>query len=506
MSDEFDAVIIGSGLGGLTAGARLSAAGKKVIVLEQHSQAGGFATSFKRKDFIFDVSMHNIGPLKGYKTLYDILLNLGITDDFEYVKFDGFQHLKFSDNDISIPAGFDNYRALLQESFPAEYEGINTLFDLMEALNSEIMEIEKYGVFLDKITEKFPLFSLKFPNLVTLTDKTALELVNDYISDERLKGILLSTWWICGMPPSELAAILFCIVTYRYCHTGGGAIKGTSFSLTTAFVKKIRDSGSTVLLKSRVDKVIVDNGHVTGVMLKNGKVYNAPVVVANCSPLTLFLEMIESEHIKKSYLKKIKKMEPSLSAVQLFLGLDKDPFELGMDKPCVVAFDRYSHDDSYKNIFNRNQNSGFIALTSYSSFDDSVAKKGKAVLNIMTLDSISNWKGLSKFEYQAKKEQVKKQLIKKAGQIVAGIDSHIEVAVLATPLTMERYTGHTDGAIYGFAQTNSQSGINRLTSQTPIKGLYLAGAYTYPGAGYSSVILSGYGAAGFIIATDKKKC
>ena len=133
----------------------------------------------------------------------------------------------------------------------------------------------------------------------------------------------------------------------------------------------------------------------------------------------------------------------------------------------------------------------FFSATNYTDIDKSIIPDGKGVLNIMSLDHIKNWENLTKTEYLDKKERVSNMIIEKLEKYYKNISKHIIVKELATPLTMKRYTQTPRGSIYGFSQSVSQSGINRFSSNSNIEGLFFTGANTYPGAGYSSVMISG---------------
>lgn len=171
-----------------------------------------------------------------------------------------------------------------------------------------------------------------------------------------------------------------------------------------------------------------------------------------------------------------------------------------MDNHSISLFSTYDHEQCYEDAINGNYEDSICCLTNCTAYDKSVAPDGNGILNIFIPDHIKNWQNLSPEEYKKRKQEVCKILIKKAQRIISDLPDRIEVAELATPLTMQRYTGNPQGAIYGFAQMNKQSGISRFGSETPVKGLYLTGACTYPGAGYSSVISSGYKTAKMLLS------
>jgi prolycopene isomerase len=134
-------------------------------------------------------------------------------------------------------------------------------------------------------------------------------------------------------------------------------------------------------------------------------------------------------------------------------------------------------------------------LVDHAEIDPTLTPKGKGSLMIMVLDNYSRWKDFQGESYKQKKEEVSRKLIQRAEKYLPGLTKNIEVMELATPKTMQRFTLSPEGAIYGFAQTVLQSSINRLKQETAIHGLFLAGAWTYPGHGIHGCFVSGMIAA-----------
>ncbi|MDD4894730.1 MAG: FAD-dependent oxidoreductase, partial [Candidatus Omnitrophica bacterium] len=192
---------------------------------------------------------------------------------------------------------------------------------------------------------------------------------------------------------------------------------------------------------------------------------------------------------------KISSLEKSISATQLYLGLDVPAKELGMNNFMFSVNTTYNHDDNFDYSLAGNYDKCSLEFVDHAQIDPGLVPEGKGCLTVMTLDSYSNWGNLNDNEYRQKKQEVAAKFILRAGKYLPELSKHVEVAELATPRTMERYTLSTQGAIYGFAQTVKQSGINRLAQKTKIKGLFLAGAWTMPGGGVHPCFLSGLSAA-----------
>lgn len=490
--DNYDAIIIGAGLGGLTTGAAMAQKGKKVLMLEMHDKVGGFATKFSRKGFTFDVSLHNMGAVRDCEIMDRVFKELGLYDDVNYLQFEAYQKIVFPEHDYLVTKGVDKFVAYLVEHFPQEKKGIEELFNIMKDIRAEFDEIEALDTTIDKLDEVYPMLPIKFPMLVKLVYTTFEELMEQYIKDEKLKGLVGNLWWIYGMPPSKVASILYSVPTMGYYQFAGGAIEGTSQKLSDAIAAKIEAVGGKIILNCEVKEIIIEDNRAVGVITTDGKEYRNEIIISNASAYETFVSLIDETKIKKRYRKKIANLDLSLSATQLYLGLDCTAEELGMSEHNITLFESYNHNDNYEKVLEGDYEHSFFSCTNYTKFDKSLAPEGKGVVSVMTLDHIKNWEELSREDYLAKKEDVKKILLKKLEKIMPGVSSHVEVAELGTPMTMKRYTLTPEGSIYGASQIVEQSGVNRLNPKTFVENLYIVGSGIYPGGGYSSVISSGY--------------
>lgn len=501
---KYDCIVIGAGLGGLTAAATLVKNGKKVIVFEMHNKVGGFATNFVRKDYTFDVSLHNFCPFKENILVDKVFTNLGLYDKVKYIPYNNFQRLIFPENDIVIQKPVENYIRKLIELFPKEQTGIKDIFDIMINLRKEFDEIESLTVTIDKLAEVYPMLAIKFPFLVKYIDITFGELLNKYINNEKLKGIIGSTWWLYGLPTDRIASILYSVPSIAYYNYNGGFIEGTSQKLSDAIASIIKENNGEIRLNCDVVKILMEGNKAIGIRTKECDNFYGDVIIVNSSPYETFIDLIDETDFNKKFRKSIKKLELSLSANQLYLGLNCDLRDFGITDHNITVFESYDINQNYEWVINGEYDKTFYSLTNYSLFDNTLTKKGKSVINVMSLDHINNWDNLTNDQYKVKKEKVVNIIINKLKKIFPDIEKYIEVKEFSTPITMRRYTRNPQGAIYGGAQTISQSGVNRLSYKTPFDSLYMVGAYIYPGAGYSSVMTSGYNVAMAILKTVSK--
>ncbi len=493
---EFDAVIIGSGLGGLSCAAAFARQGFKPLVLEQHYIPGGYASAFKRPGgFVFDVSLHSttVGQRNGS---WNLIQGFPEIKDVEFVPHPHLYRAIFPDYDYRVPQrNVNKYIAMLIGHFPDEEQGIKGIFEDMEGLNRDINKYSQAGGQVDM--SRFPK---DFPYLFKSYNKTWGALADARLKNPKLKALVSSLWGYFGLPPSKLASFYYAIPTIGYLTGGGFYPRGTSQKISNAFVKFIEDNGGKVKLKSKVEKILVKDHVAHGVRTADGTEYKAKVVVSNANAFDTFLKMVDDEEHLRDYVGNFQKYSVSLSGFQVFLGLKKDLVgELGIEDSEIFYATGYDDDAYYKAMLEADvENSGY-GMMLYDNVYKGYSPEGKNTVNILALQGYSHWEKYekdywegNKKEYRAEKERMADILIRKAEEtVLPGLSEAIEIKEIGTPLTNVRYTGHYRGAIYGWDQTMNNTGASRVPHSTPIENLYLAGAWTSPGHGYGAVIPSG---------------
>ncbi|MGB8951518.1 MAG: NAD(P)/FAD-dependent oxidoreductase [Candidatus Aminicenantales bacterium] len=493
---DCDAIIIGSGLGGLSCAAAFARQGFKSIVLEQHNQPGGYATAFSRRGgFTFDVSLHSttVGEREGIRNLIQGFPEI---KEVEFVPHPYLYRAVFPEHDIRVPQqDIQKYMDLLIKQFPSEKEGIIGLFNDMKGLANEIDKYSQLGgkVDMDRFPQEFPVLYKSFA-------KTWGGFLDPWIKDVRLKAIVSALWGYYGLPPSKLACFYYVLPTIGYLSQGGFYPRGRSQAVSQAFVKFIEERGGQVLLSTCVDKILVKDKTAYGVVTDKGREITARVVVSNANAYDTFHSMVEDPAALADYLARLGKYSVSLSTFQVFLGLKKDlAAEAGIKDSEIFVESGYDPEESYAQAAAANVEGGGYGLTIYDNVYQGYSPQGKNTINILVLQGYDHWekyeadywKG-NKAEYKKEKERMADLLIEKAERgFLPGLRNAIEVKEIGTPLTNVRYTRNYRGAAYGWDQTLDNSGPRRLPHKTPIKNLYLSGAWTSPGHGYGAVIPSG---------------
>lgn len=501
---DYDVVIIGSGLAGLSCAAAFARKGFKPLVLEQHDKPGGFATSFHREGgFHFDVSLHSttVGQRGG---LNNLIWGFPEITSVEFLPHPSLFRTMYPEHDIRVaqkdPSAFV---AQLTSLFPNEKEGITGLFEDMKGLAGDVNRLQNAKGKADM--SRFPV---EFPTLFKFHQSTWEQMVNLRIMDPKLRAIISTQWGYYGLPPSKLSCFYYAMPFMGYLKSGGYYPKGRSQDISNAFVKYIQSHGGKILIKTRAEKILVKDGAATAVTTSTGKTFTARAVVSNASPFATLGKMIDDQSLVAEYLDKCKQYSVSLSSFQIFLGLKEDLVKkLGITDSEIFVETSYDPEASYKHAVNGDVENGGFGVTLYDNIFEGYSPAGKNTVNIMTLQGYDHWekfegnyKSGDKRTYRQEKERMARVLIEKAEKaLLPGLSPAIEVIEVGTPLTNWRYTGHHRGAIYGWDQTVNNSGAARIGHATPIKNLYLAGAWSKPGHGYGAVIPSGLECFGEIV-------
>lgn len=492
----YDVIVIGAGIGGLTCGALLAKNGFKTLVLEQHTVPGGYCTSFKRKGFTFDAAVHFVEGVGEDGSLYQILRELGVEREIEFHHLDPIYRIVYLDEAISIPASLDEYVALLSDKFPEEKEGISEFFDTIVKLAKEMERLPTSFKPWD-----LALFPLRFPLIYKYYKKTFAQMMADFIRDGKLKSIVSAGSPCLGLPPTKLSALQMCGFLHAAHFEGFYCPGGGAQAFADLLAKALTEHGGGLQLKTKATMILVENNRVAGVETASGNRIEARYVVSNIDARETFFNLIGREKLKRGFLERLDRMEPSISFFQVWLGIDVDPRTKGLSELENLCYSSYDIDYFHS----EEEITEGYGICIPSLVQPGLAPEGKHVMSILcTLpyDYRGMWRtedGKKGEEYRTLKDEVKERLIKAAEGILPGLSEHILVSEVATPLTLERYTSNYRGAAYGWAQSPDQVGNNRLQPKTPIKGLYLAGHWTTPGGGILPVALSGKAAAEAII-------
>jgi prolycopene isomerase len=503
--EKWPVVIIGAGAGGLSAGATLTKAGVKALILEQQDKPGGYMTGFSRGDYRFEVSLHLMDGLDEGGMTRELFKKLDILDKVKLIKVDPLYRAVFPDLTIDVPADINTYQKMLVEKFPHEAKGINELFQALSEIGQDIVDLS--GLMEKPLSGQilaFPLVPFRNWDFIRNFNTNLDEFMKRYIKDPKVNAVVLELASFMGVPPSKTPAVIIGALFDSYYRKGAYQFEGGSQAVSDALARVIREKGGEVRLNTRVEKILIKNGRAVGVRTKAGDEIYADYVISNADGYNTYLTLVGEEYLKPKFVKYVKSLEPGVSTVAVFMGLNMDLKKAGLGNVHEIFYNpSYEVEDLWKSFETMNVENTMLIVSLYSNVDPTSAPPGKSVISITTgapYDWENKWRINQGYDaYKALKEEIGQRLIKVAEKMVPGLSGAIEEIEIATPLTNERYTSNYRGSIIGWASTQEQSLLKRMKQKSPVDRLYLAGAWTFPSGGQSACLMSGYLTAKMIL-------
>jgi all-trans-retinol 13,14-reductase len=473
---SYDAIIIGAGLGGLAAAAVLAHSNKSVLLIEQHSVLGGYASSFRRLGYNFEVAFHAIDGNASQKTDFKLELFslLHMKDNLRFVRSPELYRYIGPDFEVVVPDDAKLARDTLCQRFPHEKHGIDEFFNLMaSAIQDPIQAFMMYqgqnvGEFLDRI-----------------------------FVDEKIKLILGSAVHYYHDDPYSLSLPFFAIAQGSYYHHGNYFIQGGSQALCDQFTSIIKRGNGVIRAGHEATQIIMDSGQAVGVGYRNKKtqeeyVARGRVVIANAPILQVVNRLMPPGSLPANYLERVNQMQPSMSITAVYLCLNRNPGELGNNSFNTFLCDHLLSLKGLSIHQGMDLKTRPLEITNYQRTETGLNSRGKFVLSICFADTLSYWEGLPSQIYKKRKEEIGQALIQRCDQYFPGLASACEYLEVGTPKTMLRYTKNDFGSVYGFAQTTDQSGALRLSARTPVSNLFFASNWNSLGGGMTGAMLAGY--------------
>ncbi len=494
---NYSTVVIGAGLGGLCCAAHLSQQGIPVTVLEKHNIPGGYATVFDRAGgkFRFEVSLEGTAIKGGHAG--QMLKRLGIMDKIRWAALPDVYRVKAGDQEILFPQRDPQaFITELSRHFPEESSGIQGFIQEILGIQDETQAYGEEPKFLKTILK--PIFPLRYPKMWRVRNQTLAELMDSYIKDPALRNVLAAMWPYYGLPPSKLSGFYYAVATAGYLKYGSYYIQDRSQVLSDLLADTIEDAGGQVLCEIEAKEILVDQGAVKGVRTSPGKTLPARIVVSNASAVHTLRHMLPAHAVPEDYQKKLSSYRPSISCFIVWLGLNRDI------RGTVPWYSTKVHsgqdpEADYLSCMRGEVETCSFGVTLYDTLYTGYSSPGTSTLKLICLSGYEPWRPFeadyragNKAAYYKQKDQWTETLILRTEQhLMPGLSRMIEVKVAGTPLTCWRYTGNTDGAIYGFEQSMDNAFMNRIQNRTPIKGLYLASAWGNPGGGFGGALRAG---------------
>lgn len=483
LKGPYDVIVIGSGIGGLTTASLLSEKGKKVLVLEQHYTAGGFTHSYDRNGYEWDVGVHYIGDM-GANTIAKKVMDRITGRRLRWAPMDAcYDRGFFGDETFDFIAGKDQFIAQLEKRFPQERSAIQKYMRLLSKIGGA-MQMSTMAKLIPPSVSGWikPLTNLVLPKEM---NQTTYEVLRGLTSDETLISILCTQWGDYGVPPRESSFLIHALVARHYLFGGYYPIGGAS-QMAATIIPSIQASGGEVFTYARVQEILVENGKAAGVVMEEGTVIRAPIVVSSAGVLNTFEKLVPQATRQSLGLETLaKQVKPSCGHLGMYIGLKEDAAALQLPRTNYWIFPDYQHDKNMDAFFKDPSQAFPVVYVSFpSAKDPSFSKRypGRSTIEIVApvpSGAFDAWAdkpwGKRGDDYEALKEQYAQRMLAALYEKVPQIKGKIDYYEVSTPLSTNYFCAYQHGEVYGLNHDTERFSQSWLQVQTQLPGLYLTG-------------------------------
>lgn len=483
--DTADAIVIGSGIGGLATAALLGARlDRRTLVLERHYTAGGFTHTFRRPGYEWDVGIHYVGqvgdPARGIGALLAEVTDgslawesMGDVYDTVAIGHDRWEYV----------TGQERWRARMVEYFPREAGAIDRYLDLIRAATRS-----STAYFAEKTVPAAiavlggGLMRVRF---MRHARKTTGHMLDSLTGDRVLKAVLAAQWGDYGLPPAQSSFAVHAIVTRHYFDGAYYPVGGAS-RIAASILPRIERSGGRVLVDAEVQAILIEGGRAVGVRMTDGRMFRAPIVISDAGVATTMRLLPEGAPGREALDGVLARVKPSAAHLCLYVGLKYTAAELGLPKSNIWFFPSPDFDGDLAR-FERDSGQAipFAFISFPSAKDPAFAARfpGRATIEVVTLGRYEwferwadqPWKRRGE-EYDTLKARFTAQLLDILYDAVPQVRGKVDVAELSTPLSTRRFANAARGEIYGLAHVPARFAERELKPRTRVPGLFLTGS------------------------------
>jgi all-trans-retinol 13,14-reductase len=474
ISGQFDAIVIGSGIGGLTAAAILAKrADKRVLVLERHYTPGGLTQSFKRPGYEWDVGVHYVGEVGGEG---------GLRRPFEYLSEgrlawaplpDVYDRVWLGDRSYDIVKGRARFLATLKERFPDESRALDRYVELVEACRQTSAAFFTAKALPSAMSRTLGP-SLREPFLEH-ANKTTAEVIGSLTKNRELAAVLTSQYGNYGLPPGQSSFAVHAGIVGHFMEGAYFPVGGAG-AIAKAFAPTIASAGGAIYVNAEVEAILVEDDRARGVRLKGGREVRAPIVISDAGVASTFGRLLPNARATA--------LRPAMAHVCVYLGFEETDEALGLTGTNLWIFPDASHDEGFARFADDlDAPFPFVYASFPSAKDPSFRERhpGHATVEVLTA---ARWQWFAPWaegrwrrrgaEYDALKARFSERMLEIVFAKLPQLRGRIAFQEMSTPITTSHFTAHPRGEMCGLDHTPERF-ARAPGPRTPIRGLYLSG-------------------------------
>jgi all-trans-retinol 13,14-reductase len=482
---EFDAIVIGSGMGGMTTAAILAKLGQRVLVIEQHYVPGGFTHMFNRKGYTWDVGVHAVGEVTHHSLTGRLLAHL--TDNqLEWASlgpvYDEFTYP--DDFRIDFPDSPQQFHANLLAAFPEEKAAIDRYMQLIREVASGMR-----GYYMAKVGSGMVGRMLDWTlarKSQSYFERPTKEIIEELTDNPKLQAIFVAQWGYYGSPPSRSCFALQALVSKHFLHGAYYPVGGAK-RIADCLLKTVADAGGWTRISTSVEEIMIEKGKAVGVRLDTGEEINAPTIISAAGISATLRRMLPDAYQRETWVKEILDLTPAPAHVCLYIGFKGDITKAGASAANKWFYETWDMEvEEWDVAHDREIDESPILYCSFPSLKDPLHDPGPEqrhtgeVVTFVPWEAFAPWRG-TKWkkrgeDYEAFKTKLEQVLLKQFLRHVPDLEPMIDYLELSTPLSTDKFCRPVHGSIYGLEPTPTRFQNKHLRARSPIPGLYFSGS------------------------------
>jgi all-trans-retinol 13,14-reductase len=475
----WDYIVIGSGMGGMTAAALLSKMGRRVLVIEQHIIPGGFTQTFKRPGYHWDVGVHVVGEMTDRSYVGRLLGHLtdgrlrweSVGEIYDEFNFPGGFTIQFPN---SKPA----FRETLHEYFPEERQAIDQYLDLIKAASRSSSGYLQARVAPPMLAPgaKRKAAKAALPHM----SATTAEVLESLTTDPHLRSVLAAQWGYYGSTPKKSSFAMHALMVAHFLWGAFYPVGGAS-SIATEMLRTVADAGGWTAVRTEVEEIIVRGGRVQGVRLADGReILTERVISAAGAAVTA--RMLDDEAMAVSSDDAV--MGPA--HLSLYIGFEGDVARHGGARYSQWFYETWDTErDLWDIAHDAKPSRADVLFCSFPSLKDPVHDPGPHLRHTGEVITFVAWEPFTRWigtrwkkrgqEYDEFKEDLSQALLAQYLENYPELAPMVKFTELSTPLSTHHIARSHRGSIYGLASEPDRFLNEGLIPKTPVKGLYMGG-------------------------------
>ena len=485
---DYDAIVIGSGMSGLTCAALMAREGLRALVLERHYTAGGFTHVFRRGDYEWDVGIHYIGEVHRPESLLSAIFRHLTDGKLEWADMgEVYDRIVFGEERYELHAGADAFRGHLRERFPSTPDQ-RAIDRYVELIRETARSYRSYA--MEKaLPAPVSLLAggLLRRRFLRLGGRTTREALDGLTDNMKLKGVLTGQYGDYGLPPGQSAFGMHALLACHYMRGAAFPVGGSSrIAETVAAV--IDSAGGSILTKAEVERIVIEGSTAVGVKMADGRELRAPLVISSAGVANTFGRLIAADDRDRLGLAGMQdRVDPSWAHVGLYLGFRQTADELGLRKANYWIYPEggFDHDANVRAYLNDPETEFPVVYISFPSAKDPDWQNrypGRATIDVITLapyEWFTRWEETRWHrrgqDYETFKLRLTDRLLDVLYRYEPQLRGKLDHCEMSTPLSTRHFVNYSRGEIYGLEHSPHRFAQRFLRPKTSVRRLWLTG-------------------------------